>query len=80
MIGFIDSGVGGLNVLCECAKLFNEDFVFLCDNQNCPYGNKSFRKLLKISRQNIDFVLLLATLLVLLLENSCKKNIIFQLF
>lgn len=57
MIGFIDSGVGGINVLGECAKLFNEDFVYLCDNKNCPYGNKSKKKLLKIARYNIDYLI-----------------------
>ena len=57
MIAFIDSGVGGLNVLCECAKLFNEDFVYLCDNKNAPYGNKSKTKLLNITKQNIDFLI-----------------------
>lgn len=57
MIVFIDSGVGGINVLCECAKLFNEDFVYLCDNKNAPYGNKSKTKLLKITKQNIDYLL-----------------------
>ena len=45
MIGFIDSGVGGLNVMNECQKLFGEDFVFLCDNKNAPYGNKNIKKL-----------------------------------
>ncbi len=57
MIGFIDSGVGGLNVLIETYKLFNDDFVYLCDNKNAPYGNKSPKKLIKITRQNIDYLI-----------------------
>lgn len=57
MIAFIDSGFGGLNVLCECAKLFNEDFIYLCDNKNAPYGNKNKYRLLKITQQNIDFLI-----------------------
>lgn len=57
MIGFIDSGVGGLNVLACCVKKFNDDFVFLCDNLNSPYGNKRRNQLLKITKSNIDFLI-----------------------
>lgn len=57
MIGFIDSGVGGINLIAECAKLFKEDFIFLCDNKNAPYGNKSKRKLLKITKNNIEYLI-----------------------
>ena len=57
MIGFIDSGVGGLNVMSECQKLFGEDFVFLCDNKNAPYGNKNIKKLYKITKDNIDYLI-----------------------
>ena len=57
MIGFIDSGVGGINVLAECSKIFNEDFIYLCDNKNAPYGNKSKKKLYKITKNNIDYLI-----------------------
>ncbi len=57
MIGFIDSGVGGINVLSECSKIFNEDFIYLCDNKNAPYGNKSKKKLYKITKNNIDYLI-----------------------
>ncbi len=57
MIGFIDSGVGGLNVMCECQKLFDEDFVFLCDNKNSPYGNKNYKLLFSIAKNNIEYLI-----------------------
>ena len=57
MIGFIDSGVGGLNLMSECQKLFCEDFVFLCDNKNAPYGNKNHAKLYHITKSNIDYLI-----------------------
>lgn len=57
MIGFIDSGVGGLNVMCECQKLFDEDFVFLCDNKNSPYGNKNHKLLFNIAKNNIEYLI-----------------------
>ena len=57
MIGFIDSGVGGLCLMSKCNKLFNEDFVFLCDNKNAPYGNKNVEKLYHITEQNINYLI-----------------------
>lgn len=41
-IGVIDSGVGGLNILNTLIKnLPNEDFIFVGDNANVPYGSKT---------------------------------------
>lgn len=57
MIGFLDSGVGGLNVLISCAKVVNADYVFLCDNKFAPYGNKSKKKLQKITESNVDYLI-----------------------
>jgi len=38
-IGIFDSGVGGLTVLHEClVTMPHEDFVYLGDNDRCPYG------------------------------------------
>jgi glutamate racemase len=40
-IGVFDSGVGGLTVLHEClVNLPHEDFVYLGDTGNFPYGPK----------------------------------------
>ena len=54
MIAFIDSGVGGINILVECAKIYNQDFVYLADNQNAPYGNLPKKQLEIITKNNID--------------------------
>lgn len=41
-IGVFDSGVGGLNVLRQCAAILpDESFIYLADTANMPYGNKS---------------------------------------
>ena len=41
-IGIFDSGIGGVSILNELFKeLKNEKFIYLADNKNCPYGNKS---------------------------------------
>lgn len=40
-IGIFDSGIGGLTVLDECRRLLpREDFVYLSDCRNAPYGSR----------------------------------------
>lgn len=56
VIGIIDSGLGGANVILECIKYYNEDFVYLIDNKNCPYGNKDTRLLKQILNDNICYL------------------------
>lgn len=57
MIGVIDSGVGGINVLSLLAKKLKHEYIYFCDNKNCPYGNKSVKKLLKITKNNINYLI-----------------------
>ena len=42
LIGFLDSGVGGISVLA-CAKRFikNADYIYYADTDNVPYGTKA---------------------------------------
>ena len=41
-IGIFDSGIGGLSILEKLKeKLPHENFIYLADNLNCPYGNKT---------------------------------------
>ena len=41
-IAFFDSGIGGLNLLAECARrLPNVSFTYFADNFNVPYGRLS---------------------------------------
>ena len=40
-IGLFDSGIGGISILDKLKELLpNENFIFLADNKNCPYGYK----------------------------------------
>ena len=55
MIGVIDSGIGGLTILAELAKLdLGENFVYFRDSKNCPYGNKSAEQIYKIERREVE--------------------------
>lgn len=57
MIGIIDSGCGGINVIKECLKYYNEDFVYLIDNKNAPYGNKDKHLMENIIKENISYLI-----------------------
>jgi len=52
-IGVFDSGVGGLSVLQHAIEILpNEDFIYLGDFANAPYGNKTQEEIINISLSN----------------------------
>lgn len=57
-VGLFDSGVGGLTVLKTLIEKypFNE-YIYYGDTLNIPYGNKNNDELLKLSRNNINFLI-----------------------
>lgn len=55
-IGVFDSGVGGLSILIELQKLLpHENFVFLADQKNVPYGEKTKPELVKLVFKIADY-------------------------
>ncbi|MBR2614350.1 MAG: glutamate racemase [Clostridia bacterium] len=57
-IGVFDSGVGGITVLNELKRVLpNENYIYLGDNKNTPYGNKSKPELLALVKDNINMLL-----------------------
>lgn len=57
-IGVMDSGIGGLNVLNSIQKIFTKtNLVYLGDNENAPYGNKSSYELKKLATNSISKLL-----------------------
>ncbi len=66
-IGVFDSGLGGLNVLKELMKSFpNEQYIYLGDTKRFPYGQKSKETIIKIAKENVEF----------LISKGCKMVII----
>ncbi|MBR3145610.1 MAG: glutamate racemase [Clostridia bacterium] len=56
-IGFMDSGVGGLTVLAEAIKQMpDENFIYLGDSKNCPFGNKSAEELINLGGDMLRFL------------------------
>lgn len=57
-IGIFDSGIGGLTVLRELARLLPyEDLVYLGDTARLPYGTKSPETILRYTTECADFLL-----------------------
>ena len=56
-VGLCDSGLGGLTVLKELRKKYpKNDYIYIGDNKNIPYGNKSLDELIKLGQNLIDFL------------------------
>ena len=54
-IGIFDSGLGGINVLKEMIKVHPyESYIYIGDNKNVPYGNKSMNELYTLATKIID--------------------------
>lgn len=57
-IGIFDSGFGGITILRELLKLMpNENYIYLGDNKNIPYGDKSKKEIIKLSSKMVDFLI-----------------------
>ncbi|HHU55875.1 MAG TPA: glutamate racemase [Acholeplasmataceae bacterium] len=55
-IGVFDSGVGGLTVLSDLIDHFpNENFIYLADTKNNPYGLKTKEELESIVSTNVNY-------------------------
>lgn len=57
-IGIFDSGIGGLTVLKELEeKLPEENFIYLGDTLNFPYGDKTKEEIIRFSKKNIEYLI-----------------------
>ena len=55
-IGVLDSGVGGLSVLSELAKVLpKQNFLFFGDTLNMPYGTKTKDEIYNFTKNILDF-------------------------
>ena len=55
LIGFFDSGLGGISVLHEARRAMpNENFIFFGDNKNAPYGPRPLQEIRALSAAGIQ--------------------------
>ena len=56
-IGIFDSGLGGLSVLKELINKYpNNEYIYVGDNLNVPYGDKSIQELQVLTTKIINFL------------------------
>ncbi len=57
-IGIFDSGVGGISVLRHMLTLMpNENYIYLGDSKNAPYGTKSHEEILTCAFKCADYLI-----------------------
>lgn len=79
-IGVFDSGIGGLNVLKEAVKaLPNENFIYLGDDLNAPYGEKSEEEILFLSEKCADFLANMGIKAVLIACNTATSAAVWRI-
>ena len=79
-IGVFDSGVGGVSVLRDMARLLpRERFVYFGDNLNAPYGTKSEEEIRTLAMNVADVLLALDIKALVVACNTATSAAIIQL-
>lgn len=75
MIGFFDSGIGGLTVLEPVRRALGEyDYIYLGDSARAPYGSKSHDELMMFLEQGARFLFDEGCELVIVACNSASAS------
>jgi glutamate racemase len=79
-VGVFDSGVGGLTVLHEClVNLPQEDYLYLGDTANFPYGSKSLAEVRRLAFGAIEYLIAQDVKLIVVACNSAGAAALPQL-
>ncbi len=79
-IGLFDSGIGGTTIWKEInALLPNESTLFLADNKNAPYGEKTKEEIITLCDANTQFLLAQKAKLIVVACNTGTTNAISYL-
>ncbi len=79
-IGLFDSGVGGTSIWNEIYSLLpNEEYIYLADSKNAPYGEKSKEEIIFLSSKNTELLLNLNCKLIVVACNTATTNAIKEL-
>ena len=75
MIGFFDSGFGGLSVLREVVKRLPQyDYIYLGDSARAPYGPRSFEEVYAYTKEGVEFLFAHGAELVILACNTASSE------
>ena len=79
-IGIFDSGVGGLTVLDTLRqKLPQENLIYIGDNKNCPYGDKTKEQLIDYTSEICDYFATQNVKMIVLACNTTSANCLAEL-
>ncbi len=79
-IGLFDSGVGGLTVLSTLKNLLpNENIIYIGDNANCPYGDKTPDQLFVYASRIIEYFIENNVKLIVMACNTTSANVLDKL-
>ncbi|MEG2935249.1 MAG: glutamate racemase [Clostridium sp.] len=79
-IGFFDSGIGGISVLREAVALMpNENYIYIGDSMNAPYGTKTPEEVKNLSFNVIDKLISLGVKAVVVACNTATSAAIDDL-
>lgn len=71
MIGFFDSGSGGLTIMEGCRKVMPDaSFVYLGDHANAPYGHRDNQAIVDLTKAGVDALFKQGCTLVVLACNT----------
>ena len=75
MIGFFDSGFGGLHVLRGItARLPEYDYIYLGDSARAPYGPRSSDEVYSFTKQGVEFLFAHGAEIVVLACNTASSE------
>ena len=75
MLGFFDSGLGGLAVLKEVEKeLPRYSYLYLGDNARTPYGSHSHETIYRFTKQGISYLFKKGAELIILACNTASSS------
>lgn len=74
MIGIFDSGIGGVTVFKEILKeLPNYKYVYYSDSINNPYGDKSAKELIEITKRVVEYLISLGCKIIVIACNTASS-------
>ncbi len=77
IIGIFDSGIGGTSIWKEVNHLLpNENYIYLADSKNAPYGEKSKDEIIYLSIKNAELLLNNNAKLIIVACNTATTNAI----
>ncbi len=74
MIGFFDSGLGGLTILHEVAKCRPGSYLYLGDNARAPYGLRSVDEVRRFTLEGVAWLVEQNCRLIILACNTASAN------